>query len=290
MMVESKETSSDRSDGQTPSLHALDYHWKGFEPHLDCFDPSDGEECEFDLERIDFSVSEARTCIGSWDDDGNYRPCPSRTPVGKFAQCDKCAKEFFIPNQECLFDPKCDGTDCMGQKREWEFCRREHVLYIAFYDTRMKVGMSSSRRIDRRLIEQGADAYSIIGSFPNRLEARETEKKISDRLRIPQFYRQETLLKGLARPLDKKGIEDRLEGLRITLGEAFGLKPMPLSWLTGYPIDLPLSQVPQLEPSVGRHLGKRVGIKGKWVFYESDGLKALNLSDLPARFLARQVA
>jgi len=86
------------------------------------------------------------------------------------------------------------------------------------------------------------------------------------------------------------GIEGRLEGLRITLGEAFKLKPEPLKWLTRYPIDLPLRQVPRLEPSPGRHRGERVGIKGKWMVYESEGLKALNLSDLPARFLARHIA
>ncbi|OGS44374.1 MAG: hypothetical protein A3K76_03845 [Euryarchaeota archaeon RBG_13_57_23] len=266
-------------------IHALEFHWQEFEPHLLCYDALENEECEFDLDDVDFSVSEGKRCIGSWDDDGNFRPCPNRAPVTRFAQCDECSKEFFIPDQECLFEPKCHGEKC-----DWEFCKREHMLYIAFYDTRMKVGMSSSLRIDRRLIEQGADAYSVIGKFPDRLEARETEKEISKRLRIPQFYRQEVLLNNLARPVDKMGIEGRLEGLKITLGEAFQLKPEPLRWLTRYPIELPLRQVPVLQSSPGRHRGKKVGIKGKWMVYESEGLRALNLSDLPARFLARHIA
>ncbi len=248
------------------------------------------EECEFDLGQIDFFVSEVRTCIGSWDDEGNYRPCPGQKPVGKFAQCEDCSKEFFIPKQECVFNPECDGTDCRARKGEWEFCKREHMLYFAFYDTRIKVGMSSSRRIERRLIEQGADAYSIIGVFANRLEARKAEKKISASLRIPEFYRQETLLDSLVKPVDWKEIEDRLRRIDAALGMSFGYRSGPIKRLTGYPIDLPLRQVPKLEPSPGRHAGERVGIKGKWMVYESNGLKAINLSDLPARFLSRHVA
>jgi hypothetical protein len=284
-MIPSDEPAPGWLSKESQTIHALEFHWQEFEPHLLCYDTSEHEECEFDLEDVDFSVSENKVCIGSWDDEGSYRPCPKQTPVTKFAQCQECSREFFIPDQECLFEPKCHGEKC-----DWEFCKREHMLYIAFYDTRMKVGMSSSRRIDKRLIEQGADAYSVIGKFPDRLEARETEKKISARLRIPQFYRQEVLLHNLTRPVDTMGIEGRLEGLRITLGEAFKLKPEPLKWLTRYPIDLPLRQVPRLEPSPGRHRGERVGIKGKWMVYESEGLKALNLSDLPARFLARHIA
>jgi len=290
MMVESPERKPNAAEPDEFTLHALAYHWDEFEPHLMCYDLSEHEEVEFDLEEVDFSVSSDRTCIGSWDGEGLYRECPKHASVTKFSQCQECSKEFFVPDQECLFEPKCDGTKCLVQDRSWEFCRREHVVYVAFYDTRMKIGMSSSRRIDERLIEQGADAYSIIGAFPNRISARTAEKDISERLRIPQFYRQEVLLRNLSRPLDTKGIEGRLEALRITLKGRFELEPEPLQWLIRYPIEQPLQQTPALRPSVGRHRGRYVGIKGKWMIFESDRLEAINLSDLPARFLARHVA
>ena len=272
------------------SLHALEYHWDEFEPHLACFDMSMQEEVEFDLEEVDFAVSRNKVCIGSWDGEGRYRKCPTQAPVAKFVQCHECSEEFFIPDQECVFEPKCDGTNCQGQKRDWEFCKREHVVYVAFYDTRMKVGMSSSRRVAKRLIEQGADAYSIVGAYPNRKSARDAEKEISERLRIPQFYNQEVLLRNLSRPLDARGIEGRLEALRMTLRGRFDLEPEPLTWLSGYPIELPLQHVPELQTTHGRHRGQLVGIKGKWMVFESEGLQALNLSDLPGRFMARHVA
>jgi len=266
-------------------LHALEYHWDEFEPHLLCYDKSERELSELDIEDVRFRVSRSKRCVGYWDDKGEYFPCPKDAPVTRFSQCQECSGEFFLPDQECLFEPKCDGELC-----GLEFCSREHLLYVAFYDTRMKIGMSSTRRVEKRLIEQGADAYSIIGKFPGRRRARTAEKEISERLGIPQFYRQEILLRNLSRPLDIEGIKGRLEGLRITLGEAYGMAPEPIRWLKSYPIGLPLKGVPRLQSSSGEHTGKYVGIKGKWVIFYDRGLKALNLSDFPGRFIARRVA
>jgi len=265
-------------------LHALEFHWDEFEPHLECYDVSEKETAEFDLEDVRFSVSKKRTCIGHWDGD-EYTPCQKQIAVDRFGQCAECAGVSFIPFQECIFEPKCDGEKC-----NLEFCRREHVLYVAFYDTRMKIGMSSSRRVDKRLIEQGADAYFIIGKFGTRKNARTKENEISARLGIPQSYRQETLLRNLERPVDEHGIEGRYEALKITIGEAYQLNPESLKWLKGYPIDLPLKGTPKLLESWGSHKGELVGIKGKWLVFESEGLKALSLADMPSRFLARTVA
>jgi hypothetical protein len=274
----------DNSEEAFP-LHALDYHWEEFEPHLVCHDSADDGICEFDLDEVSFTVSRKKTCVGYFDSDDKYIKCPSLAAVTRFQQCEACSGESFIPHQECVFEPRCDGEIC-----NIEFCKREHVLYIAFYDTRMKIGMSSTRRVERRLIEQGADAFSIIGAYPTRKRAREAEKTISSRLRIPQSHKQETLLRNLSKPLDHNGIEGRQEALRITLGEAFHLKPEPLRWLDRYPIELPLKQTPELLDPWGKHRGNLVGIKGKWMIYESRGLKAVSLSELPSRYLARTVA
>lgn len=265
------------------TLHAIDFHWEGFEPHLECYDVASSQISEFDLSEVRFSVSRKKTCIGLFDDDGKYIACPKSAPVSKFSQCPECAGESWIPHQECIFEPKCDGEVC-----DLDFCKREHVLYVAFYDTRMKIGMSSTRRIGQRLIEQGADAFSIVGKWPSRKKAREAENDLSAKLRIPQSHRQETLLKSLSRPLDETGIEQRFEALKATLGERHNLSPEPLEWLDDYPVELPLKDSPKLVDSWGSHRGELVGMKGRWLIFESDGVKAINLHDLPARFLARK--
>ncbi len=264
-------------------LHVLDFHWDGFEPHMVCRDVGSEEVSEFDLHDVGFSVSRKKICVGYFDDDGRYIPCPTNSVVSRFDQCQECSTESFIPHQECIFEPKCDGELC-----DLEFCRREHVLYVAFYDTTMKIGMSSSRRVERRLIEQGADAFSILGSFPTRKKAREAEKDISARMRIPQSHRQDSLLQSLVRPVDANAIEARHEALSASLGQAYGLSPEKLRFLDRYPIDLPLPQPPKLQDSWGSHRGSFIGIKGRWLVYDSKGLKAVNLSDLPARFVSRR--
>jgi len=273
---------AERKEGEF-ALHALEFSWEGFEPALTVFDSRDSGISEFDLDDIDFLTSRKRTCVGYFDDD-KYVPCPKNAPVEKYAQCPECSAESFLPYQDCVFEPRCDGEIC-----DLDFCRREHVLYIAFYDTRMKIGMSSTRRVERRLVEQGADAFTIIGKLPTRKKAREEEKSISARLGIPQALRQDTLLRNFVRKVDADGIAGRYEGLRITLGEMYHLDPERLRWLNGYPLELPLPSVPKLQDSCGKHRGRLVGVKGKWLIYESDGLKALNLSDFPARFLSRSI-
>ncbi|UCE92093.1 MAG: DUF2797 domain-containing protein [Methanobacteriota archaeon] len=258
--------------------HALDFGWRGFEPNLTCVD-RDGAVTEMDLGEVDFVISRRRECVGRFDGD-RYISCPRRAPVTRFAQCAECAEETFIPHQECIFEPKCDGELC-----DVEFCRREHVLYLAFYDTKVKVGMSSSRRLSKRLIEQGADAFSVIGSYPTRRSARTAEKEISSSMRVPQAFRQEALLKSLAREVDVTGIERRHSSLSESLESRFGLKAEPIQWLDRYPVELPLNSVPHLEETPGRHRGEAVGVKGRWLIYRSSRLNALDLSDVPSRFV-----
>jgi len=281
MFVRADQLLIQNHEGDFP-LHVLDFHWEDFEPHMICRDLRVEGISEFDLRDVRFAVSRKKTCVGYFDDDGTYVKCPSQMPVSRFDQCPDCASESFIPFQECIFEPMCDGERC-----DLEFCKREHVLYVAFYDTHMKIGMSSSRRVGKRLIEQGADAFSIVGSFSSRKKARDAEKSISSGLGIPQAHRQEQLLKSLAKETDIKGIESRHEELTKKLGKEYNLTPEPLHFLDQYPIELPLRQMPELQESWGMHKGQYLGVKGRWLIFDSHGLKALNLSDLPSRFVSR---
>jgi hypothetical protein len=88
--------------------------------------------------------------------------------------------------------------------------------------------------------------------------------------------------------VDSGGIESRYEGLRTSLGETYQLEVAELRWLDRYPIELPLRASPKLQETPGRHRGEFVGIKGKWMIYENEGVRALSLADLPSRFLSRE--
>lgn len=267
-------------EGRLP-LHVLEFSWDGFEPRLVCYDTVRGAEVEVRLDSADFVVGSRKTCVGRTEGD-RYIPCPDRAAVTRFSQCGRCAAEVFIEDQECIFDPKCEGERCDN-----EFCKRQHVLYLAFYGTMPKVGMSSTRRVERRLVEQGADAFAIIGTYPNRFRAREAEKAISAELGLPQWYRQQSVLANFSRPLDVAAIEARYDELKPALEARDGCSVEPLRPISGYPVALPLPGVPQLRETPGMHRGRLLGVKGKWLLYESHGLRALNMSDLVSRFMSR---
>jgi hypothetical protein len=264
-------------------LHALEYSWHDFRPVLRCHDARSASVDPLDLGSLDILIGRRKVCVGIFDGD-RYIPCPDQAVVSGFAQCERCSGESFIPFQECIFDPRCEGN---SEECQQEFCSRPHVLYLAFYNTLAKIGMSSSVRVERRLIEQGADAFAIIGSFPNRYRAREKEKEISRVLGLPQGIRQQSLLKNFSSPLDEEGMMARFDEIKERLASSFGLTPRPLRNISGYPLELPLPSTPILQETSGRHKGDLLGLKGKWLIYESDGIRALSMPDVVSRYLAR---
>jgi len=58
---------------------------------------------------------------------------------------------------------------------------------------------------------------------------------------------------------------------------------MDLQFLDGYPITFPFRSIPRETTTSGLHIGKISGIKGRFLYYESNGLRALNINDIPAR-------
>ena len=261
-------------------LHSIEYSWEGFEPELYVFNLDDKQlsPLRFD-EKLELSVSRRRICVGSFVN-GQYIRCPKEVSITKFSQCSECSKEL-IPIQACLFEPKCDGDLCDSR-----ICRRDHAIYISFFGTKPKVGMTLKNRVKKRLIEQGADAYFLVGIFGTRKSAREQEKNIARELRITERPASSTVLRSLQLPKRRQQIETLWGVMCEHLERAMSLNPGKLEFLDHYPLEEPLVQVPRLADSWGMHSGKIVGIKGKFLIYNSEHLTALKLSDLPSRFLS----
>jgi hypothetical protein len=258
--------------------HAISFYWDGFEPHFEIYSGESGTVGELQMDRFSFTVSEEQKCVGSFRN-GAYRPCPLNRHVENMDQCDFCSRTL-IPIQKCLFDPICDGEIC-----DWDLCRREHSVYLAFYGGRMKVGMTSTTRIRERLIEQGADAYMVAGRFRSRKAAREMEKKVSQELGISQTHRYSDILSELRTGTDYDVIQSNYSSICSELDKKFDLKCSGLEVLDGYPITQPLESTPLYTDITGFHEGDVIGVKGKIAVYRSSGLRALNLSAIPSRFI-----
>jgi hypothetical protein len=280
MFVRADRLLTEVNDGRFPK-HAISFHWEGFVPHLVAYDSIEERVREIDLSRLDMTVSEARSCVGRFEEE--YRPCPLAKNVrGSFDQCDSCA-ESWIPRQECVFEPKCEGELC-----DCHFCKRPHLVYAAFYGRKVKIGMTSGTRMAERAIEQGADAIVALVDCENRFRAREMEKDISKLLLLPQRMTRAEIVKQLASNITKNELEDRYSKIRESLQDRYFLREDGLKMLAEYPMHLRLDEVPMETEAHGTHRGKVRGKKGRYLFFEDEddgAVKMLDLSDLPSRHL-----
>ncbi|MEW5937680.1 MAG: DUF2797 domain-containing protein [Candidatus Thermoplasmatota archaeon] len=256
--------------------HVISFGWDGFEPRMYLYEAAKGEVAEIDLWSLSLDIGAGKRCVGSFTRSG-YAPCPTASPVSTFAQCSACAKPF-LPELSCLFEPQCDGSLCRAR-----FCQQEHGVYLAFHAGKVKVGMCTARRIEERAIEQGADAYAVVARVRGRLNARNLERAISSTLGIGQRIGWVHALEALASPVPWDDIMERYGMLRERLMEEMCLGIGRLHRLDRYPIPLRLTSVPRTAEIVGRHTGTIIGIKGKVLVYENNGLHALSMMRLVAR-------
>ena len=233
-------------------------------------------------DNMDISVSGPRKCIGFFLGI-RYFPCIVHSFIDEFPQCLRCVSHS-IPYAKCIFEPECDGKKCPGAE-----CAEPHVVYLAFFNTHYKIGMSSEKRYRLRITEQGADAYSVVTKTNNRLEARVLEKAISRILQIKQAFESEELLRILTERLRTKIIYEKYELLSKSLKNRFGLDCSDLIFIDNYPLELPLRSMPKLRDTMRIHRGKYLGIKGKFLIYDSIGLNALKMDEMLGNFITFQI-
>ncbi|HHT75182.1 MAG TPA: DUF2797 domain-containing protein [Methanomassiliicoccaceae archaeon] len=256
----------------------LDFSWEDFTPRLEAYDVDIGEVVLLPLDRLNMDVSEDRRCIGSFD--GDYRPCPTRRPVGRFHQCRECMGSW-ADVQRCVFEPQCIGDGCEHN----DFCGRRHVVYLAAFGTLVKVGMTSAARLRRRGIEQGADAIVPVLMCRDRQEARRLEKETSARFRLPQEIRISRIAAQWTHPPSRDIIENAIATHLRRVAAWREIMDEDIMHLDGYPMRSYPRTPPALARTSGHHAGDVLGIKGRFMIYRRPGRdsRLLDLSDLPSR-------
>ncbi|HSV42331.1 MAG TPA: DUF2797 domain-containing protein [Methanomassiliicoccales archaeon] len=265
----------------TGGRHVVHFGWEEWTPLLLCYDQTNDAVLPEDLTKVDWNISSSRRCVGSFHEDGYHR-CPEGMPVNRFDQCSRCAS-VWMPRQECIFEPACTGDRC-----DSNICRSEHTVYIAFFGENGKIGMTTSQRLKERGIEQGADAIAPLARLPNRLEGRQAENRISKMLRLPQTMPRRRFVGLLGSDRRRDRVEERFKAFLETLSGRMEMLPTRLDWVDAYPLASLAGRKVCLAETVGAHRGRVLGLKGKFLLYENgpNDVKALDLSDLPGRYLS----
>ena len=119
-----------------------------------------------------------KRCAGYYDLEKHcYMPCAKLNKISdKTVQCDECRELSSF--QYCL---GCHGMNCLASGKALKFCNQEHVVYLALFGDRIKVGTAAFYRKEARVFEQGALTYMFIAKCPNGKIARLIEYKISQK-------------------------------------------------------------------------------------------------------------
>lgn len=119
-------------------------------------------------------ITDERHCTG-WHDleTGESHPCPDSAVLeSKFHECRHC-------QLKTGFNPAFYNTDAISAQQQKRNAQ-PHILYLAHFGQGVvKVGISYQGRGIRRLLDQGARSYLLLGTFPNADIARQYEAKIA---------------------------------------------------------------------------------------------------------------
>ena len=290
------------SQGTPGFFHLLDYGWSEGRPHLMIEKLEDshgelipsGEVSDLDpigSETLEMTLSREAYCVGRWVG-GKHMPCPYLSRVVGESQCERCLLED-IPDPSCIFEPHCWQDPCGAH-----FCQAEHVVYLAIFGDRIKVGMTQNRRIEMRAIEQGADGILPLMLLGDRYSARTVERSVSSILGIPQSIHTSVQIESMMRAPSGEELESDLLSTREKVldhwgdivsmtstypGEVQVLKdPNDLDisiYYPEYPLPTPLPHIPKRNKgNIIR--GEVVGAKGRFLILISNSLIAHKMNEM----------
>ncbi len=156
-------------------MQVIKYKWNNFEPYL-IVNPGLGTIRLFGSEM--HAVVGEKRCTGFFLG-GKHFECSDKIKLDSGSQCNNCA---IRDNFSLCF--RCSGDKCINEKRRSECAREDYFIYLAAFDSILKVGISFEKRFLERLVEQGADFGALVGRIRDGLNVRRVEQEISSSLGI----------------------------------------------------------------------------------------------------------
>jgi len=256
---------------------------------------TDGDPGEVVLERgksISFRIGNGRLCVGHSRITRDYStmeswkervPCPTASYADSGSQCRACAAND--ASSPCA---RCTGETCAAHPGVREKCENsEAYVYLAVFGDRVKAGVSQGRRVEKRWVEQGADAARRVLTANGR-EARIYEKRIQDELGALKGVKADAKMSFT----DPRELEYGLKSLDTHAVKLLALFPSTRhvdeeTTLLTEVYGLPQTRVRPIEAKIRDNAavsGKILGAKGPILYLENTGIiYSVNLHTLIGR-------
>ncbi len=155
-------------------MQVIKYKWNNFEPFLVI---AGHEKIRLFGSALHATIGEKR-CAGFFLD-GRHVECKEKPKLDYGSQCSRCMERdgFAL----CM---RCTGESCINEKRRKNCAEEQYIIYLAAFNSILKVGISFEGRFIERLVEQGADFGAIVGRVRGGMNVRKIEQEISTTLNI----------------------------------------------------------------------------------------------------------
>ena len=237
-----------------------------------------------------FSTSNAaRRCIGHKpfrDRASAWVDC-DRAPLSEGHKCDRCAaNDATFASQ--LHHAHTRGSGELDASIQAHLAQENHLYLAAFRDGTIKVGTSTSHRLQTRLSEQGAWRASVVATASNGITVRELEAEVTAELGIVQSVSVRRKIAGLARPVTNEVLSKELSRwtkpihcLIDDLGSE-GVTPTDTEWRSPITSDPVWTSVTQygLKLTSGNHALDFLSASGRVGAFRRPGLEDTFIADL----------
>ena len=262
----------------------------------------DGDPGEVLLEArkpISIKVEEGRFCVGHSHITRDYTgsdswkervACPTSSSIESGRQCQACGV-----NDASTPCARCTGETCTAHPNVRNACEHsEAYVYLAIFGERVKAGVSQGRRVEKRWVEQGADAARRV-LHGNGREVRIFEKRIQDELGALRLLKAEEKMRFTdAKELEKglKNLEEYGETINRLFPSANRIREETrlLTLLYG----LPATKTRPIEIKIRDRIeisGTIMGVKGPVLFLERTGaIYTINLHSLVGRKISENAS
>lgn len=262
-------------------MQMLKFNWYGGKPGFAFLEGGRIQRMNTLGEKMNFMIGEKR-CIGYFRS-GKHVKCKEKREIDQGRHCNRCSLEddFFL----CM---RCTGEQCINEKQRDSCKENKYFIYLAAFDSTIKVGISHNSRLMNRLIEQGADFGAKVAIVQDGKTVREIEQKMMKEAGVVDRMRGEQKHKNLFCDPNNAvaGIIKTIGVLRSNGFASHLIQPEIYDLREFYGLQHVHSQPEFMQIKTGMQLlGKVVAAKGNLLILQNGGYKSLNAHHLIGREL-----